>query len=329
MSVRAWCSGSLRGRGHDTHPPVCRACQDSCRAEIFGAHAIAAVSDGHGGNRYYRSSVGSRIAVDIAIDAIKEHLSNNSFLSELKKDPEKILVDTLADEIVSRWREAVDDYDANHPSTPQEIEHRKEYGIAEEHSRKTYGATLLICVLSESFSFGIQIGDGDVVAIHQDTSTDMPIPEDERCVDNKTTSLSDKEAEREFRYFCAFDDLPSAITVSSDGVSTCWETFDYPTNVLKFMEYARNASVYCVKGIENLLLDNLIYRTTIGHEDDVSMCVLYDPDRMTEPVELIDEEYKGYFENLRLQEMRAQRKKMKSIVCHRPRGQTSSFRRRR
>ena len=320
MAVKTWSSGPLRGRGHDTHPPVCRMCQDYCSAETFMNYAIAAVSDGHGGNRYYRSSVGSKLAVEIAISAVEKHLSDDEFVLNLRNSPDEMLIGTLVNEIVSEWRDAVDRYDRENPATEGEIEHRKQYDIPDGYSRKTYGATLLLAVLSEEFSFGIQIGDGDLVTVYQNATTCTPVPMDERCVDNKTTSLSDKDAENEFRYFCTFSEIPSALTISSDGVSTYWETYDRNTSMKKFMDYSKNASVYCAKGIEHLLLENLRKRTAMGHEDDISMCVLYIPEKMTKVVSKVDEEYSGYFGQMKKNEEKKRRDRQYKIICYRSSG---------
>ncbi|MBR4504145.1 MAG: protein phosphatase 2C domain-containing protein [Candidatus Methanomethylophilaceae archaeon] len=47
-------------------------CQDSSGCISDEWFSAAAVSDGHGGSRYFRSNVGSRIAVDCALEAVRE-----------------------------------------------------------------------------------------------------------------------------------------------------------------------------------------------------------------------------------------------------------------
>ena len=80
-----------------------------------------------------------------------------------------------------------------------------------------YGATLIGAVVTEDFWFGVQIGDGKCVAFdHAGTDTE-PIPWDEQCFLNLTTSLCDSDAAGEFR-FCFSRELPAAVFVGSDGI---------------------------------------------------------------------------------------------------------------
>ena len=49
-------------------------CQDYSKTMRFDSSAAAAVADGHGDVRYFRSGVGSRFAVEAALAAIREFL---------------------------------------------------------------------------------------------------------------------------------------------------------------------------------------------------------------------------------------------------------------
>ena len=92
---------------------------------------------------------------------------------------------------------------------------------AGESLHKAYGTTLLGTVLTEDFWFGIQIGDGKCVAFDFEGNAAEPIPWDEKCFLNTTTSICDSAALQEFRVFFS-KQLPAAIFAASDGIDDCF-----------------------------------------------------------------------------------------------------------
>ena len=66
-----------------------RECQDASKSFFCEDYGIAVVCDGHGGDNYIRSAVGSEKASEIALDNIKE------FISQVDKDYLKRHFDTL------------------------------------------------------------------------------------------------------------------------------------------------------------------------------------------------------------------------------------------
>ena len=75
-------SFSCQGESHKlTNKP----CQDSSLSYSEDGLSIAIVCDGHGGERYFRSDVGSRLCTKITEEAIKQFVSNvdkNLFLNK-------------------------------------------------------------------------------------------------------------------------------------------------------------------------------------------------------------------------------------------------------
>ena len=63
----------------------------------------------------------------------------------------------------------------------------------------------------------MQIGDGKCVVIDQNGSISEPIPWDENCQMNVTTSICDSDASDEFRFFVT-EEKPSAVFCGSDGI---------------------------------------------------------------------------------------------------------------
>ena len=56
----------------DSHIKTCKPCQDYARSVSNEFCSMAIVSDGHGGERYFRSNIGSEYAVKITRKAIDE-----------------------------------------------------------------------------------------------------------------------------------------------------------------------------------------------------------------------------------------------------------------
>src|ERR1051326_1371056 len=90
----------------------------SARANEDPLVVVAAVSDGHGGDRYVRSAVGARLAVDTACSIAVERIAAGTSITSLLKE--------LPKAIVSRWRELIAEELASNPFTLQE---RKRAGV--------------------------------------------------------------------------------------------------------------------------------------------------------------------------------------------------------
>jgi hypothetical protein len=155
---------------------------------------VAAVADGHGHHRHFRSARGSELAVAIAGQAaaeLAERLDDFEAASEIESD----VLSTLVPAITSLWRAAVRDDLAEEPFT-----------IAEEEARAfgddaliAYGTTLLLAITWRNWLVLTQIGDGDIVCIRPDGRALLPVPGDPSLDGRQTTSLCGPRAELEFR----------------------------------------------------------------------------------------------------------------------------------
>jgi len=68
-------------------------------------------------------------------------------------------------------------------------------------SRHAYGATLIAAALTKDYWFGIQIGDGKLTAVYPDGSFNQPVPWDDKCYLNVTTSICDDDAAERARVY--------------------------------------------------------------------------------------------------------------------------------
>ena len=87
---------------------------------------------------------------------------------------------------------------------------------------QTYGCTLMCFASTRTYWFAFHIGNGKCVAISVDSGrieNSEPVPWDEKCLRNVTTSLCDPEALEKFRYcYGGKDTLPLAVFLGSDGI---------------------------------------------------------------------------------------------------------------
>jgi Protein phosphatase 2C len=155
---------------------------------------VAAVADGHGHHRHFRSARGSQFAVKVACQAAEDlavRLEGLETADQIRSE----VVDQLVPAITGRWREAVHDDHAAEPFTPQEEAAR----AADDDVLVAYGSTLLLAIAGREWLVLTQIGDGDIVGIRPDGRPLLPVPGDPSLDGHQTTSLCTIRAEDEFR----------------------------------------------------------------------------------------------------------------------------------
>jgi serine/threonine protein phosphatase PrpC len=266
-------------------------CQDASFAGTIGDLHLAIVSDGHGGAIHSRSDVGAQLAIYAVQGVIEEHP-----LSDWE-NPDKR--QELFQEIVERWIVlTIDHYYDN--LTEQEIAQLPLFPDVEQSIRNItvlYGCTLMAACVHPNGWFAFQIGDGKCVTINQiqtcpDSSEDNstfniqkmatePIPADDRCFLNMTTSLCDPNAATEFR-FCGgnTDTTPVAIFLGSDGIDNSWGTeqalHNFYIEVLKHCTSAEDVTRDLAEALPQL--------SQAGSQDDMSVATIVNKDLLAKNI---------------------------------------------
>lgn len=198
-----------------------RICQDSSISYCDETMAVAIVCDGHGGDKYFRSDRGSKFAAESTLESFKEFMGyEDEFIDELRENPDKIL-GQLEKNIIYRWNTQVKkDFDEN-PFTEEELSKLKDKDrISYEQNERiesAYGTTIIAFLYTEKYCFGLHIGDGKCVVLYEDEEFLQPIPWDDKCYMNITTSICDTKAFANFRHFFS-EKLPLAVFVATDGI---------------------------------------------------------------------------------------------------------------
>lgn len=297
-------SATETGYNHIKAEPS-KVCEDASGFYDDAQMHICVVADGHGSDNYPRTDRGSKFAVDATIEQIKAFVrkiynpdSENSEKSEKEsneliekllntKYDETHLLKYLSRNILMKWREFVEKDVEENPFQESEMQnvsekYKKRYmpeDISERRAEKAYGCTLIAYVVTEKFSFGMQIGDGKCVVIDKDGTVSEPIPWDENCQMNVTTSICDSDASDEFRFFVT-EETPSAVFCGSDGIDDSYANVEE-----MYALYRSILKIFVEHGIEvgkSEIKEYLPVLTKRGSGDDVSIALIMDIQRVTE-----------------------------------------------
>ncbi len=201
-----------------------------------GPRIVQAVSDGHGGAKYFRSHIGAEYATQVATSMLEDLLTQpleRTQLSEVKR----LVTERFPQKLVYTWREKVKEHVKDHPFTEEEkksLKNKESLTSLESVNADqvlAYGATLLTVLVTEFFAVYLQLGDGDILTVTEAEETEeievsRPLPTDNRLIANETTSLCSKDAWHDFRVrFQVFSDInppPSLILLATDGYANSY-----------------------------------------------------------------------------------------------------------
>lgn len=283
----------------ESHIEANKVCQDASDSITRDSMSMAIVCDGHGGSRYFRSDIGAKIATNVTKVCVEEFIRQiDTALLKGKPYTKKSAIssevqlnlftkDTLTDKsfrqlfssIIYNWRVKIVQHAEQFPLTSTEkeqVEYRYQNdfinGIGIE---KVYGCTLICYVITADYWFAFQIGDGKCISFDMEGNWEEPIPWDENCFLNKTTSLCDSSALNEFRYsYCGDGHYPLAVFLGTDGID---DSFGEIENMIDF--YIQVLKLIVNEGEEhtlNTVKETLPQLSKIGSKDDLSMACIYD-----------------------------------------------------
>ncbi|MBR6297193.1 MAG: protein phosphatase 2C domain-containing protein [Treponema sp.] len=235
------------------------------------SHAYVLVADGHGGEKYFRSSDGSRLAVLCTVEAMNRVLKELfDFIKERNMNVIDKTLKNLCSRILIQWRDAVKTHFYENPLTDEEKKLCEE--LNDECIYQIYGSTLLASVYFEKYNFwfSIQIGDGKTIAFKSDNSVFYPIPEDDDMGFGVTASLCSNNAIEKIHYNFGFESL-SCIFVMSDGMTDSFASEKLPDFLLNI----RNNAIVDVQKTRAELIEYLPKLSEQGSGDDVSIAGIF------------------------------------------------------
>jgi serine/threonine protein phosphatase PrpC len=267
--------------------------------------ALAVVADGHGDDNCFRSAKGAEFAALTAKDAIIEFVERlRPRLPEIIKrkqwpseDVFKKYIRDLVKHIIAEWHGKVEKDYTGKPITDEELanageKYRKRYAAGKD-LHHAYGTTLIAAAITKDYWFGIHIGDGRFTALYPDGAFAQPVPWDERCYLNVTTSICDDDALEGSRicYAPASEKLPIAVFLCSDGVDDNYPVEEnekylyrlYRTIAITFADDGFDSTCSQLKELANSF-------ATKGKGDDTSIAGIIDMEAVKAVAPLLREQ---------------------------------------
>ena len=264
------------------HIKISKVCEDASEFYDDEKMHICVVADGHGSDNYPRTEYGSKYAVDAAIECVIDFVNTADPKDVLKdNDNNYCMLNQLAKSILKGWYQSVEENFNKRPFSEEELllvseKYKRKYisdNEEERHIEKAYGCTLILFAVTEEYSFGLQIGDGKCVYIDFNGEFSEPIPWDENCQLNVTTSICDSDAIDEFRYFVT-EKKPTAVFIGSDGIDD-----SYASKEELYALYRSILKIFIENGVEvgkSEIKEYLPVLTKKGSGDDVSVALIID-----------------------------------------------------
>lgn len=169
--------------------------QDAVASQAVPGGIIAAIADGHGHLRHFRSADGAALAVEVACRAAS-HAAAELAAAAAGDEEAALAGPQLARAVLDDWRSAVAGQLEARPYTKEE---QFVLSLAADSPLIPYGATLLVAVVTGRWLVCAQIGDGDMLAVRPDGSSFSPVAGDDRLDGRRTTSLCQPDALASFR----------------------------------------------------------------------------------------------------------------------------------
>ena len=213
-------------------------CQDSFRIEeISHDLSIVAVADGHGSEKSPKSKSGSTIAVNVFCSVMNNYIKNYSdTMDELVTYLNRDGAIRFAQDICEEWQRRVrESYNKSKAEKPLDADGKVKW----KEVYRLYGTTLLGLLITKSFIYAFQIGDGDIVLVDKDSIS--PVVETEKILGTETHSLSKTDAWRSsvsairrkdegagtpYLYMLSTDGFVNSYVTEEDHRKTCRDYYD-------------------------------------------------------------------------------------------------------
>ncbi len=220
--VREIYGESVQGASHIRNGIVC---QDSYKyVKISDDVTVLAVADGHGSDSCPLSKSGSKIATNVFCSVMTDLYKNFSadmdfFVTYLNREGEM----KVAQAIDSEWKRRV--WKA-HTDNKREKPKNEKGELDKAAVYKQYGTTLLGLMITPTFIFAFQIGDGDILRI--DGSEVQPVIQGDKILGTETHSLCKMNAWNKaismVRMRDAAEGAPYLYLMSTDGFANSYRT---------------------------------------------------------------------------------------------------------
>jgi serine/threonine protein phosphatase PrpC len=251
----------------ESHKP----CQDSSSSTQIDGKIIITTCDGHGGDLYIRSKMGSRFASLAILKAFSEIESVN-----------EVNLDSLKLKILNNWNNFVDEDLVKHPFSPEELTALKEKDqiILNSKPVKAYGTTLIGAMYIDGKFLLVQLGDGETILLKDSKIYPCFIDESDDTPANITNSMCEDDAYSHIKSLLVDANDYDGVFLCTDGVINAYGGYD------------NFSSSFILPLLKETLKDHSFnkgedYISRLGNElgtgDDVSISLIYNDNLSIEP----------------------------------------------
>ena len=247
-------------------------CQDAFKkVELEDGTIILAVADGHGSESCPFSSTGSKSATNVFCDIMSEYhqkyADNLEMLATyLNREGET----RIAQAIDAEWKRRIV---KQHRRLKRQIPVTNDGTQDVQSVYKQYGTTLLGLMVTDSFLFAFQLGDGDIGYV--DVNGYEAVVEGDKILGVETHSLSREAAwEKAISIVRRTRPIrPSMYMVSSDGFSNSYK--DEPSFRATCIDYFNMVNEHGTAAIRANLPAWLTETSEMGCGDDITLLMAY------------------------------------------------------
>lgn len=300
--------------GH-SHAVKNRPCQDASGSfcDERTRYRIIAVADGHGDSACMRSDRGSKFAVSVALNSLKELAEyclsdENAYRMLFSETARRRSIRNLTDAICANWSMFVADDLASDPLSDDELNmagHAADGYLRGEHIERIYGTTLIAALLIRNVLLVVHQGDGRCIVMYEDGSYDQPVPWDESCIGNVTSSLSDDNAPDKIRHkvMDLGQKTVAACFIGTDGVEDSFSRLNETEGFYKSFAVESIDKIQDEKFEEWIpgILNDLTVR---GSGDDVSVAGFMDLDTIEQNKQLYKKQINAFAKESNLSKYR-------------------------
>ena len=252
---------------------------------------IFVLGDGHGDSNCPRSDVGSRTLCEIAVNelAVFAKEIKQAHMEDKLFDRYEIesIVRQLIISIFGKWSCSVNDHFLANPFTEQEEQQAASMLSVYKRGERIehiYGTTFIGGLMTDKYRLLLQQGDGRCVVFDSDGNASQPIPWDDRCFANVTTSVCEEDAVSSCRYYVIdLEENPIiACVLGSDGVEDSFNNMDlmhcyYREELLFAAENGVEAyEQRMAQTLPDLSANGIEGLSAFGSQDDVTICGVID-----------------------------------------------------
>lgn len=248
--------------------------KNSYYKELGSDVKIVAVADGHGSASCPHSKNGSQTAVNVFCDLMAE------FAVKYKDDMQKLFqilnseaeITRISKTIIAEWERRVIQY---HTMKKREVPIREDGSYDINAIWKQYGTTLLGMLVTASFVFVFQLGDGDITYVDKESVSPVIIGDKILGVETHSISKPDswKKAISRVVNLETIKETPFMYILSTDGwVNSHASEMDFHKTCT---DYFLMIQEHGLEVVEKHLSQWLIETSAMGCGDDITTVFVY------------------------------------------------------